>query len=198
MSYARYDTPLGLAGFSVGDNCPVPGCGIPIDRGTLCLCGDTPGQLSEHGCGRWFCGYHLYTPPPGVELHVGAGLCPSCYAKALPLGELVVRGCTACPRIPTLCRHELGVLPLAAALAQHFDPIASAADPLAGAFLPDALYLAERIGRQPYHARPLYPEDLPDGSPCRRGVAINGWMIGYLPGSAVDTVAVVLAPPATS
>jgi len=60
MGYAIYGTPLGDAGYGVEDICHQEGCSEEIDRGLECLCGDEPGRPSESGCGRWFCGEHLY------------------------------------------------------------------------------------------------------------------------------------------
>jgi hypothetical protein len=189
MSYARHDTPIGTAGYSIGDRCPFLACGIPIDRGVTFLCGNTPGEADDYGCGRWFCMRHL-SSPDGLNL-LGGGLCPVCAVQLEhPLGEDIVRGCTECPG-DDLCAHEVDAVPLAATLAQHFDPIAHANDPLTGAFVLDAFHLLDQLGDGPYETRELYPDDLPD-SPCHRGVLINDQVIGFLPGGPVDAVAVRL------
>lgn len=65
MGYARYDTPLGPAGYAVTDTCHHDGCDMEIDRGLGHLCGDEPGCETEDSCGRWFCGGHLFYGPRG-------------------------------------------------------------------------------------------------------------------------------------
>jgi hypothetical protein len=40
MGYARYDTPMGLAGYAVADTCHAPDCDVDIDRGLAHLCDD--------------------------------------------------------------------------------------------------------------------------------------------------------------
>lgn len=60
MGYACYDTPLGPAGYAVEDTCHTPNCTTVIDRGLGHLCGSDPGYETESGCGRWYCGEHLY------------------------------------------------------------------------------------------------------------------------------------------
>lgn len=79
MGYAHYDTPMGLAGYAVEDVCHEDGCAVEIDRGRLSLCGNTPGQADEYGCGKWFCEEHLCTPPKDVK--IPGGLCNSCILK---------------------------------------------------------------------------------------------------------------------
>ena len=74
MGYARYDTPLGDAGYAVEDTCHQDGCPEVIDRGLAYLCGDQPGRPSGRGCGRWFCGAHLY----GLGSVPIVQLCPAC------------------------------------------------------------------------------------------------------------------------
>jgi hypothetical protein len=78
MGYACYDTPLGPGGYAVDDHCHQQGCDTEIDRGLSYLCGSTPGQPDEHGCGKWFCGAHLFVAPVGVA-GMGGGLCGACY-----------------------------------------------------------------------------------------------------------------------
>lgn len=51
------------------------GCDESIDRGLGFLCGDQPGRPSEFGCGRWFCGQHLFSAPEPVD---GLGICGPC------------------------------------------------------------------------------------------------------------------------
>ena len=78
MGYAIYETPLGPAGYGVEDICHEEGCTEVIDRGVAYLCGDQPGYQSEYGCGRWFCGAHLYGGP---EQSLG-GHCRACRVAA--------------------------------------------------------------------------------------------------------------------
>jgi hypothetical protein len=85
VSWARYGTPLGTAGFDVRDICHNPGCDAGIDRGLAHLCGDRPGESSEFGCGRWFCLPHLALPPPGLAVPFGTVLCASCASNAANL-----------------------------------------------------------------------------------------------------------------
>lgn len=80
MGYARYDTPLGPAGYAVTDTCHEPGCRVEIDRGLGYLCGGTPGAADEYGCGRWYCGEHLFGKPESVEI-LGEGLCKGCLER---------------------------------------------------------------------------------------------------------------------
>ncbi len=75
MGYAVYSTPLGDAGYGVEDICHEEGCTEVIDRGVAYLCGDQPGRPSEHGCGRYFCGEHLYGGWP-------TGRCRACLEVA--------------------------------------------------------------------------------------------------------------------
>jgi hypothetical protein len=77
MGYARYGTPMGPAGYDVDDVCHEEGCSEAIDRGLDCLCGGVPGYADEFGCGRWFCGEHLFMAPAHIEL-AGGGLCGGC------------------------------------------------------------------------------------------------------------------------
>lgn len=80
MGYAYYDTQLGPAGYSVEDVCHEPECDEAIDRGLAYLCGNVPGyEWDEFGCGRWYCGDHLFMPPEGIEI-TGGGLCSRCFA----------------------------------------------------------------------------------------------------------------------
>lgn len=79
MGYAYYDTPLGPAGYSVDDTCHEPDCTEAIDRGLAYLCGDTPGAPDEYGCGKWYCGDHLFSTPTSIQI-TGEGLCCSCLA----------------------------------------------------------------------------------------------------------------------
>jgi hypothetical protein len=80
MGYARYDTPLGPAGYAVLDTCHQPGCAAEVDRGLAFLCGGTPGAADGHGCGQWFCGAHLLGKPDTVDI-MGDGLCASCLER---------------------------------------------------------------------------------------------------------------------
>ena len=52
MGYARYDTPLGEAGYSVEDSCHHPNCAAQIDRSLSYLCGEQPGAAADGACGR--------------------------------------------------------------------------------------------------------------------------------------------------
>ncbi len=80
MGYAIYETPMGDAGYAVSDICHEEGCTEKIDRGVAYLCGDQPGYQSEYGCGRWFCGEHMYGGP---EESLG-GHCRACRDAAAP------------------------------------------------------------------------------------------------------------------
>lgn len=72
MGYGYYVLPDGReAGYAVDATCDQDGCGERIDRGLGYLCGDEPGDGGEHGCGRYFCGSHLYSGGP-------VQLCESC------------------------------------------------------------------------------------------------------------------------
>lgn len=46
-------------GYSVEAKCDEPGCGRDIDRGLAYVCGGMH-DGDEHGCGKYFCGDHLY------------------------------------------------------------------------------------------------------------------------------------------
>lgn len=81
MGYGSYDTPLGTAGYNVPDTCHAEDCTRKIDRGLSYLCGDQPGRDSEYGCGRWFCGHHLYYPGPDIDVAPGSGLCSTCIRR---------------------------------------------------------------------------------------------------------------------
>lgn len=78
MGYQHYTLPDGReAGYGVEATCDKPGCREQIDRGLAYLCGDAVGDGGEHGCGRYFCGRHLYTPlidEPQIE----GSLCEQC------------------------------------------------------------------------------------------------------------------------
>lgn len=81
MGYASYETPFGPAGYGHADICNQDGCEERIDRGLAYLCGDQPGYASEGGCGRWFCGGHLFMPPEEVGPLRGGGFCGGCMTK---------------------------------------------------------------------------------------------------------------------
>jgi len=87
MGYMRYDTPLGPAGYGVADTCHEPDCNEKIDRGLAYLCGDTPGEPDEHGCGEWFCGQHLFMGPSVPHGFRGGGLCSRCIEAGDPEAE---------------------------------------------------------------------------------------------------------------
>ncbi|MBO8189222.1 hypothetical protein [Streptomyces spirodelae] len=59
------------AGYGVEAVCEETGCQEQIDRGLAYLCGSTPGG-DEYGCGRYYCGKHLYL---GSGAPVSSGLC---------------------------------------------------------------------------------------------------------------------------
>lgn len=67
MCYARYDTPLGEAGYAIEDVCHQDGCEAQIDRGLSYLCGERPGVAADGACGRWFCTDHLHLSPEGGQ-----------------------------------------------------------------------------------------------------------------------------------
>lgn len=73
MSYARYGTPHGEAGYDVEDVCREDGCEAEIDRGLSYLCGLRPGVTTDDACGWWFCRDHLENTPLGDR-------CPACLA----------------------------------------------------------------------------------------------------------------------
>jgi hypothetical protein len=62
MGYAYYILPDGReAGYGVEAECDREGCAERIDRGLAWLCGNDPDgwrDLSEPGCGKYFCGKH--------------------------------------------------------------------------------------------------------------------------------------------
>jgi hypothetical protein len=82
MNWDRYDTPMGPAGYLVTDVCANDVCQVLIDRGLFYLCGAKPGQESAFGCGRWFCGQHLF------QITNDLALCDGC--KAARIEELRV------------------------------------------------------------------------------------------------------------
>jgi hypothetical protein len=75
MGYGSYQTPLGLAGYNIEDVCNRDNCRAKIDRGMAFLCGDQPGHQTEAGCGRWFCGHHLF----GTGQGDGLSRCSDCF-----------------------------------------------------------------------------------------------------------------------
>jgi len=86
MGYAHYtvvrsDGKTIEAGYGVDAVCEEPGCTEEIDRGLGCLCGTTPGD-PEDGCGKYFCGKHLY----------GANQCGPCSDAADGANEWVHPG----------------------------------------------------------------------------------------------------------
>lgn len=64
MGYGYYTRTIdGLErhlGYGVKALCDHPDCNEEIDRGLGYLCGEDPGDGSENGCGRYFCGKHLW------------------------------------------------------------------------------------------------------------------------------------------
>ncbi|WP_282203948.1 hypothetical protein [Kitasatospora fiedleri] len=68
MGYAHYEISRNgqiiEAGYAVEAECETDSCVARIDRGLGHLCGETPGG-TEHGCGGYFCGEHLYSALPG-------------------------------------------------------------------------------------------------------------------------------------
>lgn len=84
MGYGFYLLPDGReAGYHVGALCDEPGCGEYTDRGLGHLCGDAPAGLGlTVGCGRYFCGDHLF---PGCGRGVegrGTSACSRCADEA--------------------------------------------------------------------------------------------------------------------
>lgn len=57
-------------GYSVEAICDAPGCEAEIDRGLAYVCGDMH-DGGDYGCGRYFCGKHLFFGIPGQ-------ICESC------------------------------------------------------------------------------------------------------------------------
>lgn len=58
-------------GYGIQAVCDEEGCDKEIDRGLAYVCGDMHGG-SQWGCGRYFCGKHLFMGPPGQ-------MCDACY-----------------------------------------------------------------------------------------------------------------------
>jgi hypothetical protein len=74
MGYAHYVLADGReAGYGVEATCDEDGCTEKIDRGMGYLCGDEPGE-DEFGCGKYFCGRHLYGGPRASR----GGQCKRC------------------------------------------------------------------------------------------------------------------------
>lgn len=72
-------------GYSIQAVCAEDGCDAPIDKGLAYCCGGLAGVEGEKGCGRYFCGQHLF--PSGR----GGQLCESCSdlaEKAMARAEL--------------------------------------------------------------------------------------------------------------
>ena len=71
MGYSYYTREIdGLErhlGYGIQAECDHPGCHEIIDRGLGCLCGEDPGDGNEHGCGRYFCGKHLFLNNDGGD-----------------------------------------------------------------------------------------------------------------------------------
>jgi hypothetical protein len=66
-------------GYSVEAVCDEEGCETEIDRGLAYLCGDLDQVLSNngYGCGKYFCGSHLFFWSPGHDIK-GVSLCDDC------------------------------------------------------------------------------------------------------------------------
>ena len=67
------------------------------------------------------------------------------------LGDTIIPACLDCPPSSDLCIHDQELLPLAEAIARHFD----AENPDTGKFLVDADQLVDTIGPGPYTTRRL-------------------------------------------
>ena len=59
-------------GYGVPATCTLESCGAQIDRGLAYTCGGLEGHYGGKGCGRPFCGEHLYF------VGVGDALCAEC------------------------------------------------------------------------------------------------------------------------
>lgn len=78
MGYAHYTLDDGReAGYGVDAVCDEPGCDAKIDRGLAYLCGAQPDPDDGEGCGRYFCGEHLFIAD---DLDWLGGICGTCVA----------------------------------------------------------------------------------------------------------------------
>lgn len=50
-------------GYGVEAKCDAQDCAKDIDRGLGCVCGNMHGG-GDHGCGKYFCGQHLFLGAP--------------------------------------------------------------------------------------------------------------------------------------
>ena len=68
MGYQVYwnDTNKRWQGYGVPAICEHPDCNEEVDRGLGCMCGNGPDD--ERGCGRFFCGKHLYVSEDDVQV----------------------------------------------------------------------------------------------------------------------------------
>lgn len=79
MGYAVYEIEGRWAGYGVPSRCDHAGCGNDrINRGMGYLCGGEPG--AEKGCGRYFCGDHLFLGPGDDDPQ----MCERCLAGEPP------------------------------------------------------------------------------------------------------------------
>lgn len=76
MGWAHGDLADGReVGYAVPTTCEQEGCEAAIDRGLAYLCGEMHGQDDQHGCGRYFCGEHLFYAEPECVTHAVCGTC---------------------------------------------------------------------------------------------------------------------------
>lgn len=83
MGYASGVDGNGRAiGYGVEAECEQPRCGAFIDRGLWYRCGGFGAEVdsSQHGCGGYFCGQHLYMVPLKL-VSPGGGLCAACLVQ---------------------------------------------------------------------------------------------------------------------
>lgn len=66
-------------GYAVEAVCDEDGCDVKIDRGLYYCCGDMHGG-GEYGCGRYFCGGHLFFAAPEGTVcgECAKNYCPEC------------------------------------------------------------------------------------------------------------------------
>ena len=94
------------------------------------------------------------------------------------LGDTIIPACLDCPPSSDLCIHDQELLPLAEAIARHFD----AENPDTGKFLVDADQLVDTIGPGPYTTRRLDVDYVADSDcPYAAGTVINGYVVAFPP-----------------
>lgn len=101
-------------GYAIEAICDLPSCDEKIDRGLYYCCGDMHGG-GEYGCGRYFCGEHIYFGGPESlcaacleEWEKNSDNCPACEGKGGRCPELCTYGFNDVDTICDDCgkRHE--------------------------------------------------------------------------------------------